>query len=375
MNFKIIHVVKGRADPQTLNGVNRGIHCIAEIQKKLGLDVEVWGITKNIELDKHEHNYPLHLFKPRKFFFLKNKNFTTKLNNLSKQTIFHFHSGFIPEFYFLSKDLKNKNFRWIISPHGAYILNKKIKGYYIKCIYKLLFENSIIKNSAAMHAFSNSDYNSLKSTISEKKIIYIPNGVNSDENFKTTYNTDDILNISYCGRLEIKHKGLDLLLKSIKLIADKKISVFLDIIGDGRDYKKLKNLANKLGIEKKIKFHNKKIGKEKNNILKKSDIFVHTSRWDGIPSAVLEAANLAIPVMVSKATNLEKYILNSNSGYIIDKLNEEIISSLFIKIIKDKKSGELKHKGVRARKMTLENFSWQENVKLINKNIYQKIIN
>ena len=183
------------------------------------------------------------------------------------------------------------------------------------------------------------------------------------------------MNISYCGRLEIKHKGLDLLLKSIKLIADKKISVFLDIIGDGRDYKKLKNLANKLGIEKKIKFHNKKIGKEKNNILKKSDIFVHASRWDGIPSAVLEAANLAIPVMVSRATNLEKYILNSNSGYIIDKLNEEIISSLFIKIIKDKKSGELKHKGVRARKMTLENFSWQENVKLINKNIYQKIIN
>ena len=46
-----------------------------------------------------------------------------------------------------------------------------------------------------MHAFSNSDYNSLKSTISEKKIIYIPNGVNSDENFKTTYNTDDILKI------------------------------------------------------------------------------------------------------------------------------------------------------------------------------------
>ena len=121
-------------------------------------------------MDKHEHNYPLHLFKPRKFFFLKNKNFTTKLNNLSKQTIFHFHSGFIPEFYFLSKDLKNKNFRWIISPHGAYILNKKIKGYYIKCIYKLLFENSIIKNSAAMHAFSNSDYNSLKSTISEKRL-------------------------------------------------------------------------------------------------------------------------------------------------------------------------------------------------------------
>ena len=35
MNFKIIHVVQGRADPKTLNGVNRGVHSIAEIQKKI----------------------------------------------------------------------------------------------------------------------------------------------------------------------------------------------------------------------------------------------------------------------------------------------------------------------------------------------------
>ena len=93
-----------------------------------------------------------------------------------------------------------------------------------------------------------------------------------------------------------------------------------------------------------------------------------------LPSSVLEAANLAIPIIVSKATNLEKYILNSNSGYIIDQLNENNICNLLNKVIEDKKNGELKIKGVKARNMTLENFNWQENVKLMNENIYQKVI-
>ena len=101
------------------------------------MDVEVWGITKNIKLDKHKHNYILQLFKTRKFFILKNKYLINKLDNLPNKTIFHFHSGFIPEFYFLSKDLKNKNFKWIISPHGAYIFNKNIKKYFIKYFYKI----------------------------------------------------------------------------------------------------------------------------------------------------------------------------------------------------------------------------------------------
>ena len=374
MNFKIIHVVQGRADPKTLNGVNRGVHSIAEIQKKLGLDVEVWGITKNIKLDKHKHNYILQLFKTRKFFILKNKYLINKLDNLPNKTIFHFHSGFIPEFYFLSKDLKNKNFKWIISPHGAYIFNKNIKKYFIKYFYKIFFEDYIIKNAAFVHAFSNSDYKSLVTTINEKKIIYIPNGINSNDDIKTTYNSNDILKISYCGRLEMKHKGLDLLFKSIKMMIDIKKNIFLDIIGDGIDYEKLKKLANKLKIEKNIKFHHKQFGEDKDKILKASDVFIHASRWDGIPSSVLEAANLAIPIIVSKATNLEKYILNSNSGYIIDQLNENNICNLLNKVIEDKKNGELKIKGVKARNMTLENFNWQENVKLMNENIYKKVI-
>ena len=69
---KIIHLVKGRADPSSSNGVNGVVHTLATIQQKKSFDVEVWGITENTHLTKHEHIYPLHLFKPTIFPFSKN---------------------------------------------------------------------------------------------------------------------------------------------------------------------------------------------------------------------------------------------------------------------------------------------------------------
>ena len=47
------------------------VFIVSQKYKKLGLDVEVWGITKNIELDKHEHNYPLICLSLENFSFLK----------------------------------------------------------------------------------------------------------------------------------------------------------------------------------------------------------------------------------------------------------------------------------------------------------------
>ena len=96
---KIIHLVKGRADPSSSNGVNGVAHTLATMQQKKGFDVEVWGITKNTHLTKHEHIYPLYLFKPMHFPFGNDKKLIDMLKTIPKNTIFHMHSVFLFEFY------------------------------------------------------------------------------------------------------------------------------------------------------------------------------------------------------------------------------------------------------------------------------------
>ena len=182
---KIIHLILGRADPNSLNGVNVVVHNIATVQQKQGCDVEVWGITKNINLADHELIYPLYLFKSMSFRFSKNNKLIDRLKIIPKNTIFHFHSVFIPEFYVFSRSLKRYGFKWVISPHGGYGLVGHRKNAFLKFIYKKLFENTFIKEASAIHAIAASDIEPFDIKIRKTKIFLAPNAVRLNQNFKT----------------------------------------------------------------------------------------------------------------------------------------------------------------------------------------------
>tara|TARA_B110001454_G_C12700580_1_gene426381 strand:+ start:649 stop:1773 length:1125 start_codon:yes stop_codon:yes gene_type:complete len=371
-HYKIIHLVKGRADPSASNGVNVVIHNLATIQQKQDFDVEVWGITKNTHLTKHEHIYPLHLFKPTIFPFSKNIKLTDRLTTIPRSTIFHIHSGFIPEFYTFTRSLKKYGFKWIISSHGVYALNKHIKNILLKSIYKKIFENNLINEASAIHALSTSEAQLFNAQV-RKKTFIVPNGVVIKDKFKTIYSTDNFLRISYCGRIVMHHKGLDLLLKSINLFKKQKENIHLDLIGDGPDIKLLKNMAETLKINKQVTFHGNKMGQEKEDIVIKSDIFIHTSRWEGMPLAVLEAASLGLPLLVSQQTNLADYVYKSGAGFVVNELTHHNIHTKLLMILEEKINKKLDIKGRAARKMAINEFSWENCVELFYKNIYTKI--
>jgi len=373
-NQKIIHLVLGRADPNTLNGGNIVVHNVATVQQKQGYDVEVWGITKNIDLIDHDHIYPLYLFKPMSFRFIKNNKLIDRLKTIPKNAIFHMHSGFIPEFYVFSRSLKRYGFKWVLSPHGIYILNKLKKNILLKSIYKKIFENTLINEASAIHALSTPDYQSFDIKIRNTKTFFAPNGVTLNQEFKTIYSTDHSLRISYCGRLVMYHKGLDLLLKSVELFKKQKKNIYLDLIGEGTDRGLLEKMTKSLGINEQVTFYGKKIGREKEEIIKKSDVFVHPSRWDGMPLAVLEAASLALPLLVSKPTNLADYVLKSEAGFVVNGLSPKDICAMLLIILNEKINGKLDIKGKAARKMAANDFSWENTVELLNKKIYSKII-
>jgi len=91
----------------------------------------------------------------------------------------------------------------------------------------------------------------------------------------------------------------------------------LELIGDGSDRTALTNLASDLGIADRVIFHGKKFGKEKYDLLHKMDVFLHTSRMEGFPTAVLEAAALKIPTITSEATNINNYVCQYQSGFLL----------------------------------------------------------
>lgn len=363
---KIIHVVKGRADPNTLNGVNKWIHNVATVQKKNGTDVEVWGITNNINSHKHNHTYKLNLLKQNQIFNFLDKEIIKNKYYLKKKIIFHFHSVYIYEYYKMSKKIQNYGIKWILSPHGGYASNK---NFIFKYFYKKIFEDKLIEGASLIHAIAKSDI--IKSTKTKYGIAH--NGVTYKNKYKKNYTNNSILRINYCGRINIKQKGLDIILASLYSLKKKGINVQLDIIGDGADKKKLKNIVKNLDLGNNVTFYGVKFNKDKDEIIKESDAFIHCSRWEGMPLSVLESAMLAMPLIVSKPTNLSRYVKNGKAGYIINNLTISDLNKKLKMILKDKINKKLKYKGISARKMVLKNFSWENTVSLLNANIYSKI--
>jgi glycosyltransferase involved in cell wall biosynthesis len=132
------------------------------------------------------------------------------------------------------------------------------------------------------------------------------------------------------GRLE-KTKGFDVLIDAFEIVRES-VSARLLIIGDGQDKKLLEDRISK------SKYHNDmKISGFMSNpyyLLKNSKLFVLPSLWEGLPTTLIEAISLGIPVVASDCPGGVREILkNGDLGLIVEPgsvkaLAEAIIKSL-----------------------------------------------
>jgi len=95
------------------------------------------------------------------------------------------------------------------------------------------------------------------------------------------------------GRL-VRQKGFDILLKAFRNITEE-MDARLIILGEGPEDKALSRLANDLAIIEKVSF----AGFQKNpyKFISKADIFVLSSRYEGLPMVILEAMACGTPVV------------------------------------------------------------------------------
>ena len=328
--MKIIHIVLGKANPNRMNGVNKVVHSLATVEEQMGYNVEVLGLTNTPETDKIERNYNIRFFQRKKILLDKNlENYIHDIN--SHDSIIHIHGGFIIDFYFIVKLLSKRHIKYIFTSHGTYNKQALQKKYYMKKIFFALFDSYILKHAWKVQFLGESEYLYIDNLITGINKVLIPNGQNIDE-LKFEYTK--ILSSKYpifgfIGRIDIFHKGLDLLFDAFYIYKGNGGKGILWIVGDGVDLEKLKFLAKEKGLENEIIFHGSKFGNEKFNLIANMDIFVHTSRFEGFPMAVLEAAGLGKPLLISKETNFGTLVKDYDCGIVIENnVPKNIASSL-----------------------------------------------
>jgi glycosyltransferase involved in cell wall biosynthesis len=359
--MKVIHIVLGKLNTNRQNGVNKVVHDLATQLVLNNVDMEVWGISKNQNHDYPERCYTTHLFKAHNNPFKIDSLLKDALCKLEKDTTIHLHGGWIPLNYSLSRFLQKLNIKYILTPHGSYNTYAMKRSNWRKKIYYYLFEQFVTEHAKTVHCIGQSEIAGLLSLSKIAKPALFPYGFEKNNNIQKQNQENKLseIIIGFCGRLDMHTKGLDVLFNAFKLYQDKNINAKLWIIGSGQDEIVLKALSTTLNLNQNVIFFGGKYGREKFELLSKCTYFIHPSRNEGLPSAVLEAASIGLPLLVSEATNTSNYVQKYNAGIAIKNLNcNELAVAMFQMETKIKNHPILISEN--AKRMVEVEFNWKD---------------
>jgi len=358
--MKIIHLVLGKANPERMNGVNKVAYQLATTQTNMGHEVHLWGIANSMTKNYPDRNFSTTLFRQFKNKLKLDPNLVKAIETLNSDAIVHIHGSFIPEFYQVAKLLTRGDVPYVYTPHGALTEGAMVKNNFIKKLYFELFESALIKNAKAMQLLGIQEMEYTKKLINSDNKRLIPNGQDMTKipNIKKQINAGDTIVFGFCGRLATFHKGLDLMLKGFKAFVQAGGKGRLELIGDGDDRKTLEGLCRQLEISDLVTFHGKKFGTEKFELIAGFDVFLHTSRMEGFPTAVLEAAAMQKVCITSEATNINDYFREFKSGLPMKTNGVEAITVMMEQAYRHYQKNELEAIGIRARKMVETEFNW-----------------
>lgn len=289
-------------------------------------------------------------------FFLCNE-FRTFLLNCPRDTIFHFHSVFIPWFLPAVRLLKKNGFkRVVLTPHGQYI-DEAMDASLKKRVFFHFFDRKVVQTVDAIQVIGCTEKNRYIIPYA-KELHLIPNGCVPS---KETVSVKSKLCFGYMGRLDMNQKGLDILCNAFAFYIRQGGKGQLLIAGDGQDKEKLDRLCKDIGITERVSFIGKVFGKEKGVFFSDCAFFIHSSRWEGLPTGCMEAAANGLPLVVSQETNLGMYIEKFGAGFVYES-DGRPVQALADVLFKAEKlfgqSGEYTRCCENAKNMISEELNW-----------------
>lgn len=176
-------------------------------------------------------------------------------------------------------------------------------------------------------------------SVKEEKVKVIYNGI--DEHrlllYRKTLDIADesskiFITIGNIGRITFE-KGHDILIEAFYKLTGVRENVRLVIIGAGDNVEAVKELIKKRNLTNKVILEG-----YKDNIfefLRSFDIFVLTSRYEGVPYVILEAMSIGVPIISTKVGGIDNVLEDGRTGLLVQKDDVNGIFEAMLKLVDD----------------------------------------
>lgn len=183
---------------------------------------------------------------------------------------------------------------------------------------------------------------SKRAGVKQDKIHYIQNGVDLSEvdaqrqkenPFKNSSENSSEKRIGFIGQM-ISRKNIFNILDIFNELATEKESVRLILVGDGELRSELEAYSEKLSNRKKIDFLG--FRQDRLELLQSFDLFVMTSKLEGIPRCLMEACAMGIPVAAYNIPGIDQLVTHEATGLLADPGDKKTLKSYWEKLLFDK---------------------------------------
>jgi len=270
---------------------------------------------------------------------------------------------------------KFKDFRFILNIHGGVdtphfknmSLLEKTQLFFKNHFFDNILGKFTIKQADALISVSNKDLELIRNRfkLSKSKMTYfVPNGIDINKYQREKVKQREY--ITFIGRLSYI-KGIDIFISIIRDLYKKDKDLNFLIVGDGP----LRNLVEGAKKDLPIKYYKSYPYAKISDIYNMSKVLLLTSRFEGLPTTILESLACGTPVIASDVGGVSEVISNDLNGYLFDILSKEQVYENILNLIHDEK--KLRRFGENGRKLIEKSYSWNIISNKIEK-IYRQLI-
>jgi glycosyltransferase involved in cell wall biosynthesis len=188
-----------------------------------------------------------------------------------------------------------------------------------------------------------------------EKVKIIPPGVDTQKfkPMKIEKIENSLFFLSVLDRFH-EYKGLEYLLRALKIVKKEIKNVKLRVGGGGELTEYYKRISNSLGLEDNVDFIGYIPEEKVVEYYNKSELFVLPStspQQEGFGIVLLEAMACGVPVVTTDIVGMAEEIENENVGVAVRSIDAESLADAIVAALKNKKSGK------NARKLA-ERYDW-----------------
>jgi UDP-glucose:(heptosyl)LPS alpha-1,3-glucosyltransferase len=247
-----------------------------------------------------------------------------------------------------------KKITTLLNPHHRFLLNAEKKMFLSPRLKAVICNSEMVKREIQQHF-----------GLDEKKLHVIYNAVDNkvfNTNLKShrpairkQYGIPDSATVFLFVGSGFERKGLSALLHAMN---KEDLNSYAIIVGKDKHEAKFKQLANELGIDKRVIFAGSQ--KDVRPFYGTADVFVLPTLYDPFPNATLEAFACGLPVVTSTKSGAAELITNGKSGFVCDPLDVDALRGFIKKLSKPGYAVSLSQAAAETVKdLTTENMSKQ----------------